>query len=447
MKKRNSSRSGTKRSSRKPDYVVDNPYSSELNMLDHVNILPQLDRSAGQLTAKLNGVASLPVAMDAAMIAHHASDAKDSMCWTAEHQIIDDSRQVKLNQQVNQSDAMLEMTAVAHANDEHDLNTSPNSDTLTDERIRLAEHKEYDQKLGEQSIQTSDIADESVSSEKLADFCVISSKLAPEAVQSDHISGLSIHSQHIADQSIRPYHLHQAAIEREAIAYGAVDSIRLALESVSTVHIQNDAITERTIQSQSICSRHIADQAIISEHIEPNSIADYHLQPEAVNTESLQDGAVSSDKLAYGAVESVHIQEDVIQTAHLEDQAVTADKLAKDSVGSEHVRAGSIFTKHLGFAPVRTLSERSAAMQFGSVPFVFEREDQDALEINVLFANSYEKADYTFVCTSNLYGTSAVIKEQYFDGVVVQLIRDLKCVEQAGFQSKRSGALSWIAVG
>lgn len=437
MKKRNSSRSGTKRSSRKPDYVVDNPYSSELSMLGHVNMSPQLDRSAGQLTAKLNGVASLPVAMGAAKIAHPASDAIDSMCWTAEHQVKDDLRQASLDQSVNQSDAMLEMTAVAHANDEHVLNTSPNSDALTDETI----------KLGEQSIQTSDIADESVCTEKLADFCVISSKLAPEAVQSDHISSLSIHSQHIADHSIRPYHLHQAAIEREAIAYGAIDSIRLALESVSTVHIQNDAITERTIQSQSIYSRHIAEQAIISEHIEPNSIAEYHLQTEAVNTESLQDGAVTSDKLAYGAVESMHIQEDVIQTAHLEDQAVTADKLAKDSVGNEHVRAGSIFTKHLGFAPVRALAERSAAMQFGTAPFVFEREDQVTLEINVLFTNSYEKADYTFVCTSNLYGTSAVIKEQYYDGVVVQLMRDLKCVEQADVQSKLSGALSWIAVG
>lgn len=437
MKKRNSSKSGTKRNRRKSDYVVEHPNSSELGMLDRIKPSPRIHRSDEQFMAKVNRVSS-PVELHSETVSYIPQELEDSMYWNSEHQLISELPPVLTNTLAQPTDSTLEMTAIAHADELLEMNPcSNNDDSESDCRD---EQEQY-------PVEAPLLADEIVRTEKLADFSVISSKIAPEAIQSDHISNLSINSQHLADESIRSYHLCPGAVERDAIAYGAIDRMRLALDSVGTVHIQDHAITERTIQPKSIGSHHIAEFAVISEHIEPNSITDVHLQSESVTTDALQDGIVTSEKLAYGAVESLHIQEEAVQTAHLVDAAVTADKLADDSVGSEHVRAGSIFKKHLGFTPVRVMSERSPALQFGTTSFAFEHQDQRELEINVLFTSSYEKADYTFVCTSNLYGTCAVIREQYDDGVIVRVVRELNSLDDSTAPVPVSGALSWIAVG
>lgn len=133
-----------------------------------------------------------------------------------------------------------------------------------------------------------------------------------------------------------------------------------------------------------------------------------------------------------------------------EDGAVTTDKSAKladDRVGSEHIRPGSIFTKHLGFTPVRALTERSPSLQFGTTSFTFDHLDQRELDIHVLFTNSYEQPDYSFVCTPNLSGTSAVILEQYYDGVVVRVRREPQGLFDSADALPVNGALTWIAVG
>lgn len=271
MKKRNSSKSVTKRNRRKSDYVVEHPNSSELGMLDRIKPSPRIHRSDEQFMAKVNRVSS-PVELHSETVSYIPQELEDSMYWNSEHQLISELPPVLTNTLAQPTDSTLEMTAIAHADELLEMNPCNNND-----------------------------------------------------------------------------------------------------------------------DSESDCR----------------------------------------DEQEQCPVEA----------------AVTADKLADDSVGSEHVRAGSIFKKHLGFTPVRVMSERSPALQFGTTLFTFEHQDQRELEINVLFTSSYEKADYTFVCTSNLYGTCAVIREQYDDGVVVRVVRELNSLDDSTAPVPVSGALSWIAVG
>ncbi|SDF94477.1 hypothetical protein SAMN04488689_108106, partial [Paenibacillus sp. cl6col] len=125
---------------------------------------------------------------------------------------------------------------------------------------------------------------------------------------------------------------------------------------------------------------------------------------------------------------------------HVSQGAISSEHVSQGAISSEHVRLGAITPEHCTFSSIRTTSTRTSALQqFGMSSFAF-RELDEKIELTIQFEESYPHENYVFVAMTNHPSCYAVLKSQFTDHVVIEIIRTRIGPQPEGF-------VSWIVIG
>ncbi|KJB85051.1 hypothetical protein AZ66_27095 [Paenibacillus sp. E194] len=129
-----------------------------------------------------------------------------------------------------------------------------------------------------------------------------------------------------------------------------------------------------------------------------------------------------------------------ITAEHVSQGAIGPEHVSQGAISSEHVSLGVITPEHCTFSSIRTTSTRTSALQqFGMSSFAF-RELDEKIELTIQFEEAYPHENYVFVAMTNHSSCYAVLKSQFADHVVIEIIRI-----RIGPQPE--GSVSWIVIG